>query len=125
MPLRDFECSACDTEAEERFYLVKGGEITLPTCETCQSEMTMLPLSAGRIRGKTGVFPYTTTHLSGDGNPVTVESLGHLRQIERKYGVCVSGFSQEPGNPNSPRDLPLQRRGGRAYEGPRAPWMEK
>lgn len=124
MPLRDFECVSCKSTPTELFYTVKQGEITLPTCESCGADLTMLPLSSGHIYGKTGVFPYTTTHVSGDGRPVTVESLGHLRQLERKYGVCVSGFSQDPGNPDSPRDLPVGRPGGRAYEGPRTPWTE-
>ena len=124
MPLRDFECIPCQSTPEERLYTVKQGEITLPSCQTCGADLTMLHLSSGRIYGKSAVFPYTTTHVSGDGRPVTVESLGHLRQLERRYGVCFSGFSQDPGNPDSPRDLPVKRPGGRAYQGPRAPWME-
>lgn len=31
------------------------------------------------------VFPYVTTHLSGDGKPVEVRDAGHLRDLCKKY----------------------------------------
>jgi hypothetical protein len=32
-------------------------------------------------------FPFTTTNLRGDGKPVEVKSLRHLRQLESRHGV--------------------------------------
>lgn len=116
MPLRDFKCLSCG-KTQERYYKVVDGQEGVPPCfdEECGGELEKQPLSAAI--SKSAVFPYTTKHITGDGRPVTVESLGHLRTLERRYGVCVSGFSQNPGNPDSPRDLPRGRPGGREYEG--------
>lgn len=111
MPLRDFKCTECDN-AEERYY--REGEEIL--CSACNAGMEKAPLSF-RIQGKTGVFPYTTTNLTGDGKPVTIESMSHLRSLENKYGVCVSGFSQNESNGmDSMGQLPVHRPGGRKYE---------
>lgn len=118
MPLRDFLCDRCDT-ITERYYEVVDKEIILPKCdaEGCDKrEMRMMPLNAGKILGKTAVFPYTTTHLTGDGKPITVSSLSQLRRIERRFGVCSTAFSQNPSNPDSPADLPVGRPGGREFE---------
>jgi len=110
MPLRDFICTECD-KTQERFY---WNTEPAPTC-SCGGSLDMLPLS-NVIRGKSSVFPFTSSHISGDGTPITVESIGHLRQLERKFGVVLSAFSQNPNNPDHIRDLPRQRVGGREYE---------
>lgn len=110
MPLRDFTCPACQT-MRERYY---NSTDALPVCYDCGGELVMQSLSVSY--GKTGIFPYTTTHISGDGSPVTVESLGHLRSLEKRYGVMVHAFSQNPSNSDSPRDLPRHRPGGRESE---------
>lgn len=117
MPLRDWLCTSCDT-VSERYYEVVDKEIITPIC-TCNdktSSMKMMPLNAGQILGKTAIFPYSTTHLTGDGKPITVSSLSQLRRIERQYGVCSTAFSQEPNNPDSPAELPVGRPGGREFE---------
>jgi len=110
MPLRDFTCTQC-SKKQERFYWNAGA---VPTC-ACGGSLDLLPLS-NALPGKSAVFPFTSPHISGDGTPVTVESIGHLRQLERKYGVVLSAFSQNPNNPDHIRDLPRQRVGGREYE---------
>lgn len=110
MPLRDFECVLCGA-VQERYYQSME---KLPPCSVCHG-----PLNPGELStsfAKTGVFPYTTTHLTGDGKPVTIESLGHLRSLERQYGVVVHAFSNEPSNQSTPRDLPRHRPNGREYE---------
>lgn len=109
MPLRDFKCTKCDLFQERFFH--SGSPI--PFC-SCGGDLEMQPLT-NTILGKTGVFPFTSTHLDGHGTPITVENIGHLRSLEKKYGVSVHAFSQNPGNPDSPRDLPRQRPGGREY----------
>ena len=122
MPLRDFKCLVCDHETEMYYSVQDGKEIVSP-CHKCGQAVKKTPnLRSGRYE-KNGIFPYTTSHITGDGRAVTVESLGHLRTLEKRFGVNVSGFSQNPGNPDSPRDLPEGRPGGREYEGPRVPWM--
>lgn len=113
MPLRDFSCEACGL-TQERYY----GPGVDPAC-ACGGRLEMLPLSA-RI-SKTAVFPYVHPHLTGDGKPVVVESLGHLRALERKYGKVVHAFSQD--SVDSPRDLPEERPGGREWEGDR--WWKR
>jgi hypothetical protein len=116
MPLRDFNCKACEIRGEEHYYQVRDGVESPVKCK-CGGIMEKGELSTSYA--KTAIFPYTTTHISGDGKPVTVESIGHLRSLEKRYGVSVSGFSQNPNNPDSPRDLPEQRPGGEEYRGPR------
>ncbi len=110
MPLRDFECPACQSVAE-RFY--HATQETPVTCEACGGPLTALPVSDGVSR-KTGIFPFVSTHFDG-GKPVVVESLGHLRSLERHYGVLATAFSSDTGE--TPNDLPQHRPGGRAYEG--------
>jgi hypothetical protein len=112
MPLRDFHCPACDLDVEHYFARDPAEAV----CDQCHGPLLLLPLSFSRAAaGKTGVFPYTTTHLDGHGTPITIESLGHLRSLERRYGVVVHAFSQD--SVDSPRDLPRHRVGGRDYEG--------
>lgn len=114
MPLYDYTCEPCG-RLDERY--VPAARVDEPqACPTCGAPQVRLPISAGTTR-KTGVFPFISTHIDGTGQPIVVESLGHLRSLEAKYGVCATGFSQEPSNPESPRDLPEFREGGRAYEG--------
>lgn len=75
----------------------------------------MLPLGASKSFTKTSVFPYECTHVDGTGKPVVIESLGHLRKIEKQYGVVFSAFSQNRNNPDAIRDLPRHKVGGREY----------
>jgi hypothetical protein len=109
MPLRDFTCKKCG-KTQERFYWASKG---IPDCE-CGGILEMLPLT-NDVRGKTGIFPYTCTHVDGNGTPITIESLGHLRKVEKQYGVVFSAFSQNRNNPDHIRDLPRHKVGGREY----------
>jgi hypothetical protein len=113
MPLRDFRCAACDKTSERFYHPGTAAELRCPSCggvvEPCE-------LSAGAAR-KTGVFPYVNPNIDGKGTPITVESLGHLRQLERQYGVVATAFTQDSND--SPRVLPEFRPDGRAYEGER------
>jgi hypothetical protein len=101
MPLRDFQCDSCGG-TQERFYWATQGT---PRC-TCGGALTQLPLSEGVFR-KTNVFPYVLTHLDGKGTPIEIQSLAHLRQLEKQHGVVVHGFSND--SLDSPRDLPRFR----------------
>lgn len=108
MPLRDFVCESCQT-TQERYFTTQAGP---PAC-TCGGALTLLPLTASH-HGTTGVFPFTSTHIDGRGTPICVESISHLRQIEKQYGVALTAFSQNASNMNDGmRDLPTHRVGGR------------
>lgn len=117
MPLRDFSCAACTVQAERFYHATVGPESV--ACAVCGNPMTMADLSAGRITGKTGVFPFVMDF--GDGTKRTVESLSHLRTYEKRFGVMATTFSNHESNPDSPKDIPEYRPGGRAYEGFRFP----
>jgi hypothetical protein len=103
MPLRDFVCKQCQA-GQERFYWATEGP---PTC-TCGGELEMQELSVGGAHRYLGsVFPYVCTHLDGKGTPISVESLPHLRRLEKQLGVVVHAFSQD--SVDSARDLPRFR----------------
>lgn len=83
-------------------------------CPKCGAETENVPRPGGSP--KTAVFPYTHPHLTGSG-PVVVESLHHLRQLERKYGVVATAFSNHTSNQIDPiTNVPRHRPGGRDYE---------
>jgi hypothetical protein len=108
MPLRDFTCKQCNAR-QERFYWASAG---IPAC-TCGGELDMLPLDQLGTYRKTSIFPYDCPHVDGTGKPITIESLSHLRQVEKQYGVVFSAFSQNPSNPDHIKDLPQHRVAGR------------
>lgn len=124
MPLRDFTCSACGLEQERYFQQTtthvsatndsivanEQTEPTYPPCSTCGGTLSVLPLSQPSRRYVGSVFPFTTNHIDPDGKPMTIESMGHLRQVERDYGVVLSAFSKASNNDMSPiKDLPQYR----------------
>ena len=103
MPLRDFFCKNCDTTVE--YYYSPAVH---PSCKTCGGSVEMTPnLASGRT--KTAVFPFVTPHIDADGKPMTITDIGHLRQVERDYGVVLSAFSNEPSNSDAICDLPRYR----------------
>lgn len=106
--IRSFHCDQC--HEGKKVYL--GEHDTPPTC--CGQVMTALV--EGRPT-KTSIFPFTTTHVDGLGNPIAVESLHHLRALERQYGVVFSAFSNSERHVDAIQDLPRHRVGGREYEG--------
>jgi len=82
---------------QERFYHVPQEAPQYPACAQCGGTLTLLERSneGGRF---TSVFPFTTTHIDAKGRPITVESMGHLRKLEKEYGVVLSAFSNEVNN---------------------------
>ena len=68
-------------------------------------------------------FPYTTNNILPGGKPLVIESLAHLRRVEKEHGVVVRGFSDfSASSAQDPlKDLPHYRENGRAYEGQLAP----
>lgn len=41
------------------------------------------------------IFPYTTTHFEPNNGPVEIQSLRHLRKLERQYGVASEPFNMD------------------------------
>lgn len=106
MPTYSRQCPACQHEFDDFCTVsVRDREVRCEKCDT-PTERVWRP---GGAR-KTGIFPYVTTHLTGDGKPIEIESLAHLRRLERQYGVKATAFSDHRSNwddalPQS-RDLP-------------------
>jgi len=87
-------------------------------CDKCGTELQigMFPFCKGDAAAhgaisasKTAIFPYETKNV--DGKPMVIESLNHLRKIEREYGVVFSAFSHSSSNNVDPvsKDLPRFR----------------
>jgi hypothetical protein len=99
MPLRDLVCENCGRQ-QERFYHATEDPRCLP-CAHCNCQtLTLLERSdEGRRRQAAhAVFPFVTTHIDSKGRPMTIESMGHLRQVEKEYGVALSVFANEHNN---------------------------
>lgn len=109
MPLRDLKCTQCEKE-EERYLRTSDDR---PVCTACGGATTVMERSdEGARRMKTygiAAFPFTTRHIDALGRPMQIESLSHLRQVERQYGVTLSAFSQNPSNPDAIPDPPRYR----------------
>lgn len=68
------------------------------------------PEAHGAVASKTAAFPFEARHVTPDGKPIMIESLSHLRQVERAYGVAFTAFNNNPSNwTDNLRDLPKYR----------------
>lgn len=106
--IRQFLCPACKHSRKEFLRECDSG----PIC----CDRPMEAMVEGRP-AKTAIFPFVTTHVDGHGTPIQIDSLHHLRKIEKHFGVCFTGFNNHTHNLDTPRDLPRHRPGGREYEG--------
>jgi hypothetical protein len=66
----------------------------IPQCD-CGSERF---LSNQGIAPKSRVFPFEARHVSPDGKPMIIESMKHLRDVERSHGVVFSAFNNNENN---------------------------
>lgn len=79
-------CKACD-QGGGRMRFVNGEYYHVPGCKTMSDE---------RRDGARSTFPFTTTML--DGRETTVQSLGHLRRLEREHGVNSVAYNNNESN---------------------------
>lgn len=80
MPIYHLECGAC-AHSFERYH--QRFSDPNAACEKCggATERVWQDIQ----RGATQIFPYTTTHLTGE--PIEIRSAKHLRQLEKQHGV--------------------------------------
>lgn len=89
-------------------------------CEKCNAELSigMFPFCKGNqadhgalTHTKNALFPFTVPHV--DGKPMLIESMHHLRSVEKQFGVVFSAFSHSSSNNVDPvsKDLPKFRGG--------------
>lgn len=67
----------------------------LPLCKYCGGEQLLT--GSGRP-SKSTIFPFSSKHITPDGSQLIIESLPHLRKVEKEYGVVLSAFSNEVNN---------------------------
>lgn len=89
MPTYAHQCSACSHEFDDWCSIAERNRPV--DCPKCHADAPRVWRTNGVA--KTGIFPYTTTHLDGKGTPITIESLSHLRSLERQHGVKATAFS--------------------------------
>jgi len=97
----NLQCTGCN----EHFANVECSMYAIPVCPTCGAERALAPAGAFR---KSLIFPFTVPHV--DGKPMEITDLGHLRRVERDYGVVFSAFNKANINDLDPiQDLPRFR----------------
>lgn len=95
----NLKCEKCEKVYEN----VQCSMFAIPPCD-CGGERCLTSTKMGRST----VFPFTVNHV--DGKPMTIESLHHLRQVEKTYGVAFSAFNKANINDLDPMsDVPRYR----------------
>lgn len=113
MPVYVRACTNEECRHEFEVYRRIAERLDPAACPRCEATTENVFRPGGAP--KTGIFPYVNPHLTGSG-PVVVESLAHLRALERRYGVVASAFSQNTSNQiDNIKNLPVYRPGGRGW----------
>jgi len=86
------QCEICKSVTEN----VQCSMFDIPKC-TCGGERFLFSTKISRST----LFPFVVNHV--DGSPMQIESMNHLRAVERQYGVVFSAFSK--GNINDLDDI--------------------
>lgn len=83
-------CTGCGEDTFKTAVLPGKGDF----CKRCAPVARHVPHA---------VFPFTSDHISSKaGHPVEVNSLHHLRQLEKQYGVSSVAFNTDSANFNAP-----------------------
>jgi len=85
MPTYCFICDSCQPPKTQEVFEHIAKKPEAPACECGQVMDRDWGSEHSGYSHKT-VFPYVTTHLTGDGKPVEVRDAGHLRDLCKKYG---------------------------------------
>jgi hypothetical protein len=80
------------------------------TCDKCGYDIQIgdfpfckgNPADHGTTYSKSQVFPFESRHVAPDGKPLIIESMQHLRKVEKQYGVAFSAFNNEVNNSVDP-----------------------
>jgi hypothetical protein len=80
------DCAGCGKRVRHYFVIVGKGDF----CSACAP--------VARYQGKS-TFPFTTTNINGKS--IEVQSLKHLRSLEKEHGV--QSFAYNMDNPEAPR----------------------
>jgi hypothetical protein len=98
MPLHDFYCDPCHTVRVDVYVPVDtGASRGAPTCESCGQPMAWVAAAPAVHYGsvKTCAFKaFDTT--DGRGNPVHIDSLRKLRQVEKDSEVAYRNGEGQP-----------------------------
>lgn len=96
----NLSCQKCEKVYEN----VQCSMFDIPPCD-CGGERRLISSRMGRST----VFPFVVSHV--DGKPMVIESLNHLRSVEKRYGVVFSAFNKDNINDMDPvdRNLPQYR----------------
>lgn len=99
--LWNLQCMDC----HKGFSHVHCSMYSIPSCPDCGGERRLAPSGS---QAASQMFPFTVPHV--DGKPMTITDIGHLRRVERDYGVVFSAFSKNNIKDLDPiRDLPTYR----------------
>lgn len=97
MPLHDFLCPDCGTEATNIYVPLKDIDVYIEWC-ACGQEMDFDFRIKTKRKTRSNHFPeFTAQHLTRlKGKPVTITSLADVRRIEKEHQdeeVCFEAFS--------------------------------
>lgn len=106
MALHDYECPSCSIRAYDINIPIEVGAVKgAPPCPECGQDMDWIP-QVGRMDALEPFQRFETT--DGRGQPITIDSLHKLRQIERESEVHERNgegqrmvwrkYSQDPSN---------------------------
>lgn len=77
---------------------------SLPACK-CGGATAIAPTG---LSTRTPIFPFVCPHV--DGSQMVIESMAHLRRVEKDYGVAFSAFNKDNINDLDPlKDVPKFR----------------
>lgn len=103
MPKWNINCPTCG----EISYDAECSIFSIPVCAKCSSERYLA--SSNPISYKSQVFPFEARHVTPDGKPMIIESMKHLRDVERSHGVVFSAFNNSLNNSLDPLQGELPR----------------
>ncbi len=107
-PKWNINCPICN----EISYDAECSIYSIPICSKCSSERTLASTDS-IVTYKSNVFPFESRHVTPDGKPLIIESMKHLRDVEKSHGVVFSAFNNNLNNSIDPLSGELPRyRGG-------------